>query len=330
MVPELEAACAVVWRDDGSTAWDDSEDLWFEGQMSGPTTAASQAAVYVETTGDGVPEYLLEAPAMPQVETGYGAPVYRYQGGSWVDTGMDGAWWRVNQAITGYDGYLAVFDWRALGLTRARFSFYVEQDDSNWTEVPEAFVGRMVTLPRAVAPSAPRNVTALAGDARARVRWARPAQPGTSPITRYTVTSVPGGRSCVTARLTCDVTGLRNGQAYRFRVRAQSVAGASPLSAPSAAVVPRPYVKIKISTRSSASKLRVDVDPNRGSGLLELHGPEAHSRRHLGQLRRAVQDEGQQGDPHRQPAEGHLPRRGGGQVRLPDDVLERGHAAQVA
>jgi hypothetical protein len=127
--------------------------------------------------------------------------------------------------------------------------------------------GGSVRPPDPVAPSAPRAVWAKAGDARATIRWTRPAQPGTSPTTQYVVTAVPGGRTCATAATTCVITGLRNQQAYRFRVRAQSAAGLSPLSALSAPVVPKPHVSLKIGTRSKGGTLWLDVNPDMGEGF---------------------------------------------------------------
>lgn len=88
-------------------------------------------------------------------------------------------------------------------------------------------------------PQPPTNVTAVAGDTSARVRWQAPVDTGTSPITGYLVVSTPGQLTCRTAgELTCRIDGLTNGTPYVFDVTALSDHGASLPSAPSSAVTP--------------------------------------------------------------------------------------------
>lgn len=88
-------------------------------------------------------------------------------------------------------------------------------------------------------PSAPRAVAAVAGNASATVTFQAPASAGTSPITGYDVYSTPaGGIDPGGTSLSRTITGLQNGTAYTFRVRARSALGGGPLSAPSAPVTP--------------------------------------------------------------------------------------------
>lgn len=89
-------------------------------------------------------------------------------------------------------------------------------------------------------PTAPRSVTATGDNAKATVSWVAPASTGGSPITKYTVTSAPEGRTCVVggSALSCAVTGLTNGRAYTFTVTATNALGTSPRSGPSAPVTP--------------------------------------------------------------------------------------------
>ncbi|HVX21247.1 MAG TPA: fibronectin type III domain-containing protein [Acidimicrobiales bacterium] len=91
------------------------------------------------------------------------------------------------------------------------------------------------------APAAPGTPTAVPGDGQALVSWAA-ATTGGSPVTGYTVTSVPGGRTCSTAgELHCTVTGLANGTAYTFVVRATNAVGTGPTSGPSVPVTPAAF-----------------------------------------------------------------------------------------
>ena len=90
-------------------------------------------------------------------------------------------------------------------------------------------------------PTAPSGVTAVAGNAKATVTWAVPADDGGSPIVSYTVTSAPDGHTSTVAAgtTTTDVTGLTNGTSYTFTVHATNGSGPSAESAPSNAVTPR-------------------------------------------------------------------------------------------
>jgi hypothetical protein len=86
-------------------------------------------------------------------------------------------------------------------------------------------------------PSAPQQVSAIAGYGGATVQWAAPANDGGAPPSSYVVTSSPGN---VTVKVggdetTATVLGLKAHRTYKFSVVAINVAGTSP-SATSAAV----------------------------------------------------------------------------------------------
>ena len=87
-------------------------------------------------------------------------------------------------------------------------------------------------------PSAPRDVTAVPGDGSATVEWLVPSSSGSFPISTYQVRSTPESAGCLTADLTCEVTGLANGTAYSFEVRALNGAGWGPWSSASEPVTP--------------------------------------------------------------------------------------------
>ncbi len=89
-------------------------------------------------------------------------------------------------------------------------------------------------------PGVPTGVAAAPGNMSAVVSWSAPADPGSSPITGYTATSSPGGKTCTsTGTLSCTVSGLTNGTSYTFTVTAINAVGTGPSSVPSAAVTPR-------------------------------------------------------------------------------------------
>src|SRR5205085_6291348 len=88
-------------------------------------------------------------------------------------------------------------------------------------------------------PGAPGSVSAARGDASATVTWTAPQSDGGSPILSYEVTAAPGGATAsTTGALMASVTGLTNGTAYTFTVRATNAVGQGSASSPSSAVTP--------------------------------------------------------------------------------------------
>jgi hypothetical protein len=89
--------------------------------------------------------------------------------------------------------------------------------------------------------STPRNATATAGDRSAMVSWEAPLSSGSFPVSHFLAISTPGAHTCLVAApaLTCEMTGLTNGTAYTFTVKALTGAGWSASSEPSNVVVPR-------------------------------------------------------------------------------------------
>ncbi|HEU5002286.1 MAG TPA: IPT/TIG domain-containing protein, partial [Actinomycetota bacterium] len=92
----------------------------------------------------------------------------------------------------------------------------------------------------ASAPSAPLSVQAVAGNTTATVRWAPPTSTGSSAISSYLITTLPGGvTSTVAGTVTATSVGsLTNGTSYTFTVAATNLAGTGPASLPSNAVTP--------------------------------------------------------------------------------------------
>ena len=91
--------------------------------------------------------------------------------------------------------------------------------------------------PRTV-PSAPKDVTAAAGNGRAIVSFTAPANGG-SVITSYEVTVMPGNMTVTGTGSPITITGLTNGVTYSFTVKAVNSAGSGTASNASNPVTPR-------------------------------------------------------------------------------------------
>lgn len=103
-----------------------------------------------------------------------------------------------------------------------------------------------VTATPAGLPAAPASVTATAGHAAATVSWAASAANG-SPVTKYTVTSTPGGIvKEVTSGTSTTVTGLTDGTSYTFAVKATNAVGTG-AARTSNAVVPTTVTTLGLS-----------------------------------------------------------------------------------
>ncbi|MGI5152353.1 fibronectin type III domain-containing protein [Plantactinospora sp. CA-294935] len=76
-------------------------------------------------------------------------------------------------------------------------------------------------------PSAPKSVTAAAGNAQARVSW-RPAAANGATITRYVVQGAGRTFEVGANQRSLEVTGLTNGETYQFSVHAVNAKGAGP------------------------------------------------------------------------------------------------------
>src|SRR5437773_1801236 len=83
-------------------------------------------------------------------------------------------------------------------------------------------------------PGAPTAAAATGGDAHATVTWVAPTDTNGSPLTGFLIESVPPGAMALAmfGATRATVTGLTNGQAVAFTVKAVNRAGASAPSAP--------------------------------------------------------------------------------------------------
>jgi hypothetical protein len=87
---------------------------------------------------------------------------------------------------------------------------------------------KIFTKDAAIAPGAPTDVGAGAGNAEAAVKFRPPASNGGGPPTSYTVTSYPGSITATGAGSPILVTGLTNGTPYTFTVTATNELVAGP------------------------------------------------------------------------------------------------------
>ena len=110
----------------------------------------------------------------------------------------------------------------------------------------------------ATAPCAPTAVTATVATKSTVVSWAEPATANGSVITGYTAMVNPGGQSCTTVALTCEILGLRAGETYAVTVTSTNALG---VSAPSSAtqVVPDGIPDVPVNALSVVGNKTVTV-----------------------------------------------------------------------
>jgi alpha-tubulin suppressor-like RCC1 family protein len=109
-------------------------------------------------------------------------------------------------------------------------------------------------------PGAPTAVAAEAGNASVEVHWVAPVSDGGSPISGFSVTSSPDGKTCTTATaLYCTVTDLTNGVPYTFTVKAANILGPGPASIASNGVTPALLPDVPTSVTAVAGNASVVV-----------------------------------------------------------------------
>jgi hypothetical protein len=130
------------------------------------------------------------------------------------------------------------------GLTNGTtYTFKVRASNPTGTG-PDSASSNAVTPLTSVEPAVPTNASAVLGSQSARLSWTAPSSDGDSPITGYVVTPYVGATAQPTfavsgAVTAATVTGLTNGTSYTFQVAAQNLAGTSPQSQSTNAVIPQ-------------------------------------------------------------------------------------------
>jgi titin len=118
------------------------------------------------------------------------------------------------------------------------------------------------------APGAPTGPAGTAGNAQATVAFTPPLYTGGSPIISYTVTSNPGSITQSGAASPITVTGLTNGTAYTFTVKASNAVGTGPASVSSNSVTPAaiPDAPTSVSATAGNARATVNFSPPASSG----------------------------------------------------------------
>ena len=118
------------------------------------------------------------------------------------------------------------------------YSFTVTATNALGTSAPSTASNSVTPTASVSAPSAPSNVSAVAGNASAVVSFSLPASNGGDPNLSYSVTSSPGNVLAVGSSSPITITGLTNGTSYTFTVTASNSAGMGPSSSASNSVTP--------------------------------------------------------------------------------------------
>ena len=224
---------------------------YLNGQLITPSTAA---VTFTQVTPPPPPPPTPTVPGAPTIGTAVGgdgqatvnwtAPAS--DGGASISgyrieqSSNSGASWTVVVTTTGSAATSRVIT----GLTNGTaYQFRVAAINSVGAG-PNSAASNTVT-PSASVPGAPTAVTAVAGNAEAIVGWVAPSSTGGSAITGYRIEQQRGSGEWTVAIANTGstttntvVTGLTNGESYRFRVAAINSSGAGANSEPSNAVTP--------------------------------------------------------------------------------------------
>ncbi len=104
----------------------------------------------------------------------------------------------------------------------------------------EAYLARKWKI--SILPEPPGTPVATAGDGTIALSWAAPAWNGGSPVTGYTATASPSGRTCTsTGATSCTISGLTDGETQTVTVAASNAVGTGSASQ-SAAATPYPSI----------------------------------------------------------------------------------------
>jgi subtilisin family serine protease/putative cell wall-binding protein len=205
---------------------------------TGPASAASLPVTPTDAVAPGAPTGVTAAPGDRSVTVSWTAP----SPGSAPITG-----YTVTASPGGATASSAGAATSATvpGLTNGTpYTFTVRATNGAGLQGPASAPSAAAT-PRTV-PDAPRSLAASPGDGRVVLTWQAPASNGGAALTEYGVRVTPASGApqelagLAASSVGATLTGLVNGTAYRFEVRARNAAGWGAWSAQTAPVVPAP------------------------------------------------------------------------------------------
>ncbi len=176
------------------------------------------------------------------------------------------------QEVYNYDtrevyNYEKIYDTRTRPVTKIKPHILVCPDGfaRDGQRCSRQMIRRVTPIPLMSAPSAPEGRAVIVGDGKVTLKWASNGKDTTS---EYQCWYRPVGyreawiRSVVTSSLSCTITGLANGTAYHFAVRASNQAGtSSSFTWPHVALpLPKPNMVIEVQESISTSSSSTTTD----------------------------------------------------------------------
>jgi uncharacterized protein (TIGR02145 family) len=214
---------------------------------AGNSAASSASVAVTPKTVPSAPNSLVATPGNAQATITFSAPTSN--GGSAI-TG-----YTATSSPGGITSTATTLTRTVTGLTNGTaYTFSVVATNAQGNSAAST----VTVTPRTV-PGAPTSPVATAGNAQASVVFTAPASDGGSAITSYTVTSTPSSFTASGSSSPIVVTGLTNGTAYTFTVKATNAAGSSVASSASTAVTPKTVPGAPTSPVATAGNAQVTV-----------------------------------------------------------------------
>jgi len=210
-----------------------------------PVNGAQATASHMGPTG-----IMVDTSGRMYISDAAGNRIYR--------VGLDGAVTTVAGTTAGYSG-----DGGDATLAQMYFPYALVVGNKGLLYFPD-YVNNSIRALTLDVPTEPMSASATPGNTQATVSWSAPTGDGGSPITGYVVTVVGDpGKSCTATppNTSCTVTGLTNGTAYTFAVRADNAngAGAEAEAGPVTPNAPPPVPSAPLNPAATAGNAQATV-----------------------------------------------------------------------